>query len=89
MFELENMQNDNSNMYEVVKKSNAKNIYLRLLIKGKDGLTANPTEKRKTFYRNTQPIRNIPPTQMAITFTVDEIWKLIAKVKPNKSPGCD
>lgn len=53
MLELENKQNDNSNMYEVVKKSNAKNIYLRLLIKGKDGLTANPTEKRKTFCRNT------------------------------------
>ena len=26
---------------------------------------------------------------MAIPFTEDEIWKVIAKIKPSKSPGCD
>ena len=26
---------------------------------------------------------------MAIPFTEDEIWKVIAKIKSNKSPGCD
>ena len=84
-------------MYDALKKIKRLKPPQKLLIKGKDGLTANPTEQRKiaaeyfkkTFYTNKQPIRAIPPTKMAIPFTEDEIRKVIAKMKPNKSPGCD
>ena len=31
----------------------------------------------------------MPPTRMAIPFTANEIRKAIAKMEPNKSPGCD
>ena len=63
MCELENMQNDNTNIYEAVKKIKRQKPPQRLLIKRRDGLTANPTEKskivakylKKTFYKNMQP----------------------------------
>ena len=66
-------------------------------MRGKDGLTANRTEQskivkeyfEKTFCKNKQPIRAIPPTQMAAIFIVDEIRKVIAKIKRSKSPGCN
>lgn len=69
----------------------------KLLIKGKDNLIARLTEQsqivseyfKKTFCKNKQPIRAMPPTQTAIPFKADKIRKVIAKMKPNKSLGCD
>ena len=46
-------------------------------------------DRKKTFYTNKQPIRAILPTLMAISFNADEIGKVIAIMKPSKSPGCD
>ena len=67
------------------------------MIKGKNGLTTNPAEQSKiiaeyfkeTFYKNKQPRAIIPTTRMTISLTANEIRKAIAKMKPNKSPGCD
>ena len=84
-------------MYEVVKKIKHLIPPQKLLIKGKNGLTANPAEQSKiiaeyfkeTFYKNKQPRTIIPLARMTIPFTANEIRKAIAKMKPNKSPGCD
>ena len=72
MRELENMQNDNTKVYEAGKKIKRLKRPQKLLMKGKDGLTANPTEHSnifveyftKIFNKNKQPIRAVPPTQM-------------------------
>lgn len=66
-------------------------------MRGKDGLTANRTEQskivkeyfKKTFCKNKQPIRAIPPTQITTLFIADEIRKVIVKIKRSKSPGCN
>ena len=34
-------------------------------------------------------MRDITPTQITIAFTADEIRKVIVKMKPRKSRGCD
>ena len=47
MLELENMQNDNINMHEAVKKIKCLKPPEKLIIKGKDGQTVNPTEESK------------------------------------------
>ena len=91
------MQNDNIKMYEPVKKIKRLRPPQKLLIKGKNSLTTNPAEQGKitaeyfkeTFYKNKQPRTIIPPTQMTILFTANEIRKAIAKMKPNKTPGCE
>ena len=57
---LENMQNDNTRMFEEVKKIKRLRPPQKLLIKGINGLTANPAEQSKiiaeyfkeTFYKN-------------------------------------
>ena len=59
-----------------------------IIIKGKNGRTANPAEQSKiiveyfkeTFYKNKQLRTIIPPTRMTIPFTANEIRKAIAKV---------
>ena len=92
----ENMQNDNTKMYAVAKK----NKYLKppqiLFIRGKDGLTTNPTEQSKIvveYFKRLFMINNIwepiPPTKILIPFIVDEIQKEIAKMRTNKSSECD
>ena len=56
-----------------------------MLIKQKNGVTANPAGQsmivaeyfKKNFYKNKLPIRAIPLTQMAIPFTADEILKFL------------
>ena len=68
--ELVNMQNDNTKMYEAVKKIKRLRPSQKLLIKGKNGLIANPAERSKiiaeyfkeTFYKNKRPRTIIPPT---------------------------
>ena len=68
--ELANMQNDNTKMYEAVKKIKRLRPSQKLLIKGKNGLIANPAERSKiiaeyfkeTFYKNKRPRTIIPPT---------------------------
>ena len=67
------------------------------MIKRKNSLTTNPAEQSKiiaeyfkeTFCKNKQPRAIIPTTRMTISLTANEIRKAIAKMKPNKSPGCD
>ena len=91
------MQNDNTKMYEAVKKIKHLRPPQKLLIKGKSGLTTNPAEQSKIiaeyfkemFYKNKQPRTIIPPTRMRILFTANQIRKAISKMKPKKSPGCD
>ena len=90
--ELENLQNDNTKMYEAVKKIKHLRPPQKLLIKGKNGLTANPAEQSKviaeyfkeTFYKNKPQRTIIPPTRMTIPFTANEIRKAISKMKPKK-----
>ena len=80
------MRNDNTKMYEAVKKTKGLRPPQKLLIKGKNGLTANPAEQskiitehfKKTFYKSKQPRTIIPPTQMTIPFTANEIRKAVA-----------
>ena len=80
------MRNDNTKMYEAVKKTKCLRPPQKLLIKGKNGLTANPAEQNKiiaehlkeTFYKNKQPRTIIPLTRMTIPFTANEIRKAIA-----------
>ena len=94
---LENMQNDNTKIYEAVKNIKRLRPPQKLLIKGKNGLTSNPAEQSKiiagffkeTFYENKQPRIIIPPTRMKIPFTTNEIRKAIATIKPRKGAGCD
>ena len=79
-------------MYEVVKKIKHLIPPQKVLIKGKNGLTANPVEQSKiiaeyfkeTFYNNKQPRIIIPPTRMTIPFTGNEIQKAISEMKPKK-----
>ena len=79
-------------MYEAVKKIKHLRPPQKLLIKGKNGLTANPAEQSKiiaeyfkeTFYKNKQQRTIIPPTPMTIPFTTNEIRKAISKMKPKK-----
>ena len=78
--ELENMQNDNTKMYEAVKKIKCLRPPQKLLMKGKNGLTANPAEYSKIiaeyfkemFYKNKRSRTIIPPTRMTIPFTTNE-----------------
>lgn len=91
------MQNDNSKMYEAVKMINRLKPPQPLLVKGENGLTANPAEQSKIiaeyfkgiFFKNKEPMDHIPPTHMTKPFTVNEIRKAVTKMKSNKSPGCD
>ena len=79
-------------MHEAVKKIKHLRPPQKLLIKGKNGLTANPAEQSKiiaeyfkeTFYKNKQQRTIIPPTPMTIPFTANEIRKAISKMKPKK-----
>ena len=95
--ELENMQNGNTKMYETVKKIKHLRPPQKLFIKGQNGLTADPAEQSKMiaecfkemFVKNKHPRTIAPPTRMTIPFTANEIRKVIAKMKPNKNPGCD
>ena len=90
--ELENM-NDSTKIYEAVKKIKRLRPPQKLLMKGKNGLNANPAEEskiiaehfKKTFYKNNQPGTIISSTRMTIPFTAYEIRKATAKMKPNKS----
>ena len=91
------MKNDNTKMYDAVKKIKHRRPPQKHLIKGKNSLTANPGEKsniiveyfKERSYKNKQPRTIIPLTRMTIPFTANEIRKGIAKMKPNKSPECD
>ena len=91
------MQNDNTKMYEAVKKIKRLRPPQKLLIKRKNGLTVNPAEQSKTiaeyfketFYKNKQLRAIVPPTLIKIPFTANEIRKATAKMKPNKSVDCD
>ena len=93
--ELEKMKNENNKMREAVKRIRQLRPPQKLLIKGKNGLTANPAEQSKiiaeylkeTFHKNKQPRTIIPPTGITIPFTANKIRKATAKMKPNKSPG--
>ena len=84
-------------MYEVVKKIKHLGPRQKLFMKGNYALTTNTAEQSKiiaeyfkeTFYKNKQPRTIIPLVRMTIPFTANEIRKAIAKMKPNKSPGCD
>ena len=95
--ELENMQNGNTKMYEAVKKIKHLRPPQKLLIKGKNGLTANPAEQSKiiaeyfkeTFYKNKQPRTIIPLTRRTMPFAANEMQKAIAKMNSNKSSSCD
>ena len=88
---------DNNKMYQAVKKIKNLKPTKNLLIKGKNGLTANPTEQseiiaeyfKNTFYKNQEPATIILPTPMTTPFTPDKINKIVRKMKENKSPGCD
>ena len=79
-------------MYEVVKKIKHLIPPQKVLIKGKNGLTANPVEQSKiiaeyfkeTFHNNKQPRIIIPPTRMTIPLTGNEIQKAISEMKPKK-----
>ena len=79
-------------MYEAVKKIKHLRPPQKLLIKGKNGMTANPAEQSKIiveyfkekFYNNKQTRTIIPPTRMTIPFTTNEIQKAISKMKPKK-----
>ena len=90
--ELENLQNDNTKMYEAVKKIKHLRPPQKLLIKGKNGLTANTAEQSKIiaeyfkemFYKNRQPRTIIPPARMTMPFTANQIRKAISKMKPKK-----
>jgi len=67
-----------------------------LLIRGENGLTTNSTEQakivaehfRNTFFKNAEPMDNIPETPIRTPFTVIEINKAVNKIK-NKNPGYD
>ena len=93
--ELEKMKNENNKMREAVKRIRQLRPPQKLLIKGKNGLTANPAEQSKiiaeylkeTFHKNKQPRTIIPPTGITIPFTANKIRKATAKMKPNKGPG--
>ena len=95
--ELENLQNYNTKIYEAVKKIKHLRPPQKLLIKGKNGLTANTAEQSKIivecfkemFYKNKQPRTIIPLTRMTMPFRANQIRKAISKRKPKKSPGCD
>ena len=86
------MQNDNTKMYEGVKKIKHLRPPQKLLLKGKNTLTANPAEQSKIiseyfkeiFYKNKQIRTIIPPTGMTIPFTANEVRKAIAKMKQTK-----
>ena len=90
--ELENLRNDNTKMYEAVKKIKHLRPPQKLLIKGKSGLTTNPAEQSKIiaeyfkemFYKNKQPRTIIPPIRMTIPFRANQIRKAISKMKPKK-----
>ena len=64
------MQNDNTRMYDAIKKIKRLRPPQKLLIKGKSGQTAKPAEQgkiiaeyfRETFYKNKQPRTIIQPT---------------------------
>ena len=91
------MQNGNTKMYEAAKKIKHLRLPQKLLIKGQNGLTANPAQQSKmiaeyfkeAFYKNKQPRTIIPPTRMTTPYAANETRKVIAKIKPKKSPGCD
>ena len=46
MCKLKNRQNDNNKIYKAVKKINRLKPPLKLLIKGRDSLTTNPTKQK-------------------------------------------
>ena len=94
MLELENMQNDNINMHEAVKKIKCLKPLEKLIIKGKDSQTVNPTEESKMLQnileRLSTKICNLqePYQQHKWQYPSlqDEIQKLIAKMKLSKTP---
>ena len=71
---------DNNKMYQAVKKIKNLKPTENLLIKGKNGLTANPTEQseiiaeyfKNTFYKNQEPANIIPLTLITTSFNVIE-----------------
>jgi len=94
--DLERIPHNNTKMYEAVKNINRMEPQQPLLIRGENGLTTNSTEQakivaehfRNTFFKNAEPMDNIPETPIRTPFTVIEINKAVNKIK-NKNPGYD
>ena len=94
---IENMPDDSRKMFQAVK--NIKNLTpkTKLLIQTENGLTANEVEQaniiatyfKSQFYKNAEPLPQIPPTPMTIPFTSKEVQNAVKSLKNNKSPGND
>ena len=84
-------------MYEAVKNINKMRPKQPLVIKSDEGLKANGETQTKTiakyftdsFWKDTEPMLDLRPTEMSNPFTSEEIKKAVSKMKMNKSPGCD
>ena len=96
--EIEKQKDDSRKMFEVIKQSQSKNPKKPLLVKNKEGFTANEAEKVEEITKffndfftneNAEQIEDIKPTEMRSKFTKEEVKKAVISLKKNKCPGID
>ena len=82
-------------MYKAIRITD---LQKQILIDGKDEKTTDETEQvkiitqyfRNTFYdETTTPMKHVPPKEMLMPFTQEEIKKAIKSLRNNESTGTD
>jgi hypothetical protein len=94
---IENMPDDSRKMFQAIKNITNLTPKTKLLIQTENGLTANEAEQaniiatyfKSQFYKNAEPLPQIPPTAMTIPFTSKEVQNAVKSLKNNKRPGND
>ena len=96
--EIEEAKDDSNRMFKAVKNLQRMKVKTPLVIDSEGGITTDPekqTEIISEFFEkmftddNAKMIENVPPTEMRIPFTEDEIRSAVKSLKNNKSPGID
>jgi sorting nexin-29 len=96
--ELEKVKNDSTKMFQAARKLQQSKPKKPLMVDGTNGITTNVKEQleiittyfRSVFYSELEtdmPI--IPPKEMKMPFSKEEVRKAVSSLKNNKSAGCD
>ena len=94
---IENTKNDSTRMFQAIKQMNRLKPKSPLLIQNDKGLTANEVEETKIiasffkeqFFKNLHSLPDIPPSEMKLPFSKNEIQTAINSLRNNRSTGND
>ncbi len=98
MEEIENSKDDSTKMYKAIRKQQRTKPKDEIMVDSEEGLTASSEEATKIVTNhfkkmfnaeNQRKFHEVPPAEMKIPFTKEEVSKAIKSLKNNKSSGVD